>query len=92
MGDFCSLTIRTEDRPPTDETPLEQYQPKGYVIGDDDRARALDAAVALTASSWGPPFATPPSAGEWWTPAYECAMEAVEWAIVDALLGDDGDG
>lgn len=90
MPDYCSLTIRTEDRPATDRTPLEQYRPKGYVAGDGDRARALDAAVALTASSWGPPFATPASAaGQWWAAAYELAMEAVEWAIVDALLEDD---
>lgn len=92
LSDYCSVRLRTEPRPDTDETPLEQYRRKGYAVGDGDEAKALDAAVALTASSWGPPFDTAhddPEAGEWWFEAYEHACLAVESAIVDALTGGD---
>lgn len=78
------------------ETPLEQYEPHGYVRETAERTecetKALDAAVKLTASSWGPPFATAyDDAGVWWHPAYTAACRAVEDAIVDALVaGGDG--
>ena len=86
------------DRPTLDEftdtTPLDQYVSRGYAStarGSERETKALDAAVALTASRWGPPFATSPDdAGEWWFSAYECAALAVEDAIVDALLADAG--
>lgn len=87
------------DRPTLDEftgtTPLDQYDPRGYASplgdGSERETKALDAAVALTASRWGPPFATSPDdAGEWWFSAYECAALSVEDAIVDALLADAG--
>jgi hypothetical protein len=79
-------------------TPLDQYEPHGYVRETAERTdrerKALDAAVKLTASSWGPPFATAyDDAGVWWHPAYTAACRAVEDAIVDALVGPDrGDG
>lgn len=86
VTDYCSVTLRTRDRQETDKTPLEQYERKGYALGDGPEAKALDAAVALTASRWGPPFDTPyDEAGEWWTYGYEFAATAVENAIVDAL-------
>ena len=86
------------DRPTLDEftdtTPLDQYVRRGYAStarGSERETKALDAAVALTASRWGPPFATSPDdAGEWWFSAYDCAALAVEDAIVDALLADAG--
>jgi hypothetical protein len=89
VTDYCSITLETVDRDATDKTPLEQYERKGYALGDGPDAKALDAAVALTASSWGPPFATPydKATGEWYVIAYNCACHAVERAIVDALVG-----
>lgn len=90
VTDYCSVTLETVDRDTTDKTPLEQYEPKGYALGDGPDAKALDAAVALTASRWGPPFATPADAatGEWWFEAYDCATRAVERAIVDGVVSE----
>ena len=106
VTDYCSVTLKSADRDPTDKTPLEQYRPRGYVAGVNDALRvehgddgdrngdpeavALDAAVALTASRWGPPFATPADAatGEWWFEAYDCATRAVERAIVDGVVSE----
>ncbi|MCD2199758.1 hypothetical protein LPA44_07590 [Halobacterium sp. KA-4] len=102
VTDYCSVTLETTDRDPTDKTPLEQYRPRGYVAGVNDalraehgddgdpRAVAFDAAVALTASSWGPPFATPhdKATGEWWWEAYGCACHVVERAIVDGVVSE----
>lgn len=70
------------------EHPLDRYEPRGYVrTAEDANDLALDAAVALTASSWGPPFATAPheADGEWWESAYHAACGAVERAIVDSI-------
>jgi hypothetical protein len=69
----------------SDGTPLERYARRGYVVGDGDDAKALDAAIALTASSWGPPFDSAPEDGLWWREGYDAACRAVEGAIVDAL-------
>lgn len=88
IADFCSVRLETRQREDTDATPLEQYERRAYATGDGERAKALDAAVALTASTWGPAFDTHhDDGGEWWVPAYECAADAVETAIVDALVG-----
>jgi hypothetical protein len=89
VGRWLDAHLAEDDRP---ETPLEAYEPAGYVHDvEDDRDRALDAAARLTASAWGPPFATPADeAGDWWQEAYECACLAVEGAIVDALLASPG--
>jgi hypothetical protein len=73
------------------EHPLDRYEPRGYVrTAEDANDLALDAAVALTASSWGPPFATAPheAEGEWWESAYHAACGAVERAIVDSLTAE----
>jgi hypothetical protein len=90
VTDYCSVTLETADRGPSDKTPLEHYEPKGYARGDGPAAKALDAAVALTASRWGPPFSTPYDAanGEWWIEAYWCATGAVERAIVGGVMGE----
>ena len=87
MSDYCSVVVESEQRPDSDATPLEQYQRRGYVHGDGDESKALDAAVALTASTWGPPMATScdDADGEWWMEACFCAAEAVEQAIVDGV-------
>lgn len=86
VTDYCSVTLQTRERTTTEKRPLEQYERKGYALGEGDRAKALDAAVALTASRWGPPFDTPyDEAGEWWIHGYEYAATAVENAIVEAL-------
>jgi hypothetical protein len=73
-----------------DGTPLERYARRGYVRGDGDGAKALDAAVALTASTWGPPFDSASEDGPWWREGYDAACEAVERAIVDALTEEVG--
>lgn len=95
VTDYCSVTLETREREPTNATPLERYDQRGYVGGDDDDAKALDAAAALTASRWGPPFDTAygDADDEWWHAGYECACRTVEAAIVDALVaraGGDG--
>lgn len=96
ITDYCSVTLATKERDDTHKTPLEQYRPRGYVRGvkttDDPEEVALDAAVALTASSWGPPFDTTTdeaeqdAPGEWWQLGYTTACHAVENAIVDAIM------
>lgn len=93
MANYCSVTVETREREPTDKTPLEQYTPRGYARGETAESLALDAATALTASRWGPPFGThyTEADGEWWTEAYECAARGVENAIVDALTGGGGE-
>jgi hypothetical protein len=90
ITDYCSLTLETLDRDTTDKTPLERYQRKGYVTGKGPDTKARDAAVALIASNWGPPFATShqDATGEWFIEAYECACLAVEREIVDAVTGE----
>ena len=86
--DYCSLTLETREREPTDETPLDQYRHKGYVQGDTREETALDAAVALTASSWGPPHDSEVcnDTDPWGEESYRCACTAVEDAIAEALL------
>ena len=86
--DYCSLTLETREREATDETPLDQYRHKGYVQGDSREETALDAAVALTASSWGPPHDTKicNDTDPWGEESYRCACTAVEDAIAEALL------
>jgi len=74
--------------------PLAQYEHSGYALGGgSDERLALDAAVKLTASNWGPPFGTRPdeTSGGWGQEAYKCASGAVEHAIVDALTATSGD-
>lgn len=87
-----------EDRGEDDEDPLDQYEQAGYAyqVGDEDprRAAARDAAVALTASRWGPPHDTPVCnrTDPWADLSYKTAAAAVEEAIVEALLADpEGD-
>jgi hypothetical protein len=94
ITDYCSVTLETQGREPTDKTPLEQYGQGGYAYSSDgeEYTKALDAAVALTASGWGPPFATRcnDADGEWWYEGYTCACHAVEWAIANALTAEPG--
>jgi hypothetical protein len=74
--------------------PLAQYEHAGYAWDDDpERHLALDAAVRLTASRWGPPFDTgiDEADGEWWQEAYDCAVIAAETAIVDALVATEAE-
>lgn len=94
MSDYCSLTLDAVERDTTDTTPLEQYAYAGYARPAppsepvDDRVLARDAAVRLTASSWGPPFGTAyDDGGEWWYDAYDLACRAVEDAVVEAVVG-----
>lgn len=73
------------------DRPLDIYEHRGYAVNPegelDDSTKALDAAIALTASRWGPPFNTPYiSDAEWWIEGYQCAARSVEEQIVDALL------
>ena len=91
VADYCSLTLETREREATDETPLDQYRHKGYVQGDSREETALDAAVALTASSWGPPHDTEVcnETDPWGEESYRCACAAVEDAIAEALLAAD---